>query len=85
VTRTFRLLDGKYVRTTSTKGGSELSTVPAEEVEIYEDAWRELGSRALGNLTDEPHGIMFASHEFAELIEQHFGDVDEGDDDGGQS
>jgi hypothetical protein len=68
VIRDFRLLDGQYVRVTSTEG-SALTYVPAEESEIYESAWRELGSRAIGKPTDNPSGIRFASGLFFELVE----------------
>src|SRR5262249_54835114 len=70
VVRTFRLPDGKYVQVTSTKKGNELGSVPAEEVEIYEDVWKQLGSRALGEPANQPHGIMFASYQFFELTEE---------------
>jgi hypothetical protein len=70
VTRTFRTLEGKYVRITSTDGGDELDDIPHEEIEIYEDVWRRLGQRALGEPHDEPHGIIFASDEFFELTEE---------------
>jgi len=69
VVRTFRTLDGKYVRTESTEEGDELVDVPMEEVEIYEDVWQQLGPRALGKPTDTPDGIMFASDQFFEITE----------------
>jgi len=72
VRRTFRTLDGKYVRITSTDEGNERSVPPAEEVEIYEDVWKRLGHRALGEPSDQPHGIMFASDQFFELTEDAF-------------
>jgi hypothetical protein len=74
VTRTFRTLEGKYVCITSTDKGNELEGVPDEEVEVYERAWKRLGQRALGEPTDQPHGIMFASDEFLELTDA-FGDA----------
>jgi hypothetical protein len=69
LTRTFRTLEGKYVRTTSSDDGDELGDVPLEEVEIYEDAWRRLGQRALGEPHNQPHGIRHASDQFYELTE----------------
>jgi hypothetical protein len=69
VTRTFRTLEGKYIRITSTDEGDELYSVPSEEVEVYEDVWKRLGHRALGKPHDKPHGIMFASDQFFKLTE----------------
>jgi hypothetical protein len=69
VTRTFRTLEGKYVRITSTDEGNELGVPPHEEVEIYEDVWKQLGHRALGEPHNEPHGITFASDQFFQLTE----------------
>jgi hypothetical protein len=69
--RTFRTLEGKYVRTTSTKKGNELGGVPPKEVKIYEDVWKRLSHRALGEPHDYPHGIMYASDQFLELTEDH--------------
>jgi hypothetical protein len=70
--RTFRTLDGKYVQIKSTREGNELEPVPSEEIEIYESVWKHLGSRALGEPTDQPHGVMFASDKFFELTEDQF-------------
>jgi hypothetical protein len=70
VLRTFRTLDAKYVQIRSTEEGNELEPVAAEAIEIYESAWKQLGRRALGKPTDQPHGIMFASDEFFELTEE---------------
>ena len=71
--RTFRTLDAKYIRIRSTEEGNKLEPVPADEIEIYESVWKQLGSRrALGEPTDQPHGIMFASDEFFELTEDQF-------------
>jgi hypothetical protein len=70
VIRTFRTLEGKYVRITSTEEGDELGDVPHEEAKIYEDVWKRLGHRALGKPTDQPHGIIFASDQFFELTEE---------------
>jgi hypothetical protein len=73
VLRTFRTLDAKYIRIRSTEEGNKLEPVPADEIEIYESVWKQLGSRrALGEPTNEPHGIMFASDEFFELTEDQF-------------
>ena len=69
ITRTFRTLEGKYVRITSTSNGNKLGVPPVEEVEIYEDVWKQLGHRALGEPHDEPHGIIFASDQFFEQTE----------------
>ena len=72
ITRTFRTLEGKYVRIKSTESGDERSVPRAEEVEVYEDVWKRLGRRALGKPSDQPHGIMFASDQFFELTEDAF-------------
>jgi hypothetical protein len=72
--RTFRTLEGKYVRTTSSAKGNELGDVPSEEVEVYERVWKRLGHRALGEPHNQPHGIMYASDEFLELTDP-FGDA----------
>jgi hypothetical protein len=72
VIRTFRTLEGKYVRIKSTESGDERSVPRAEEVEVYEDVWKRLGRRALGKPSDQPHGIMFASDQFFELTEDAF-------------
>jgi hypothetical protein len=69
VIRTFRTLEGKYVRTTSTIEGNELGVPPHEEVEVYEDVWKRLGHRALGEPHNEPHGITHASDQFFQLTE----------------
>jgi hypothetical protein len=70
VLRTFRTLDGKYVQIKSTEKGNELEPVPSEEIEIYEDVWKHLGPRALGDQSNpQPHGIIFASDEFFQLTE----------------
>ena len=70
VLRTFRTLDAKYTRIRSTEEGNKLEPVPDDEIEIYESAWKQLGSRALGQSTNQPHGIMFASDEFFMLTEE---------------
>jgi hypothetical protein len=70
VIRTFRTLEGKYVRITSTEKGNELGGVPLEEVKIYEDVWKRLGHRALGKPHNQPHGIVYASEQFFELTEE---------------
>jgi hypothetical protein len=65
---TFRTVEGKYLRVT-TKGNEHwLGDVPAWEIEIYEDVWKELGDRALGE-TDEDlknQSIIPASDQFFE-------------------
>ena|SRR5215467_9972871 len=68
--RTFRTLEGKYVRIDSTEDGDEIVLVPDGEIEIYESTWKELGPRALGKPSNQPHGIMNASHEFFVLTEE---------------
>ncbi len=71
VERTFRLLDGTYIRIESTASGNRLVPVPEDEAEVYEDAWQELGTRAIasGPRSETPHGILWASDEFDEMTE----------------
>ena len=70
VSRTFRLLDGRYITIVSTKAGNEIEPVPEDEIEVFEAVWQELGSRVHDEtMPDTPHGIMFASAEFSERVE----------------
>ena len=69
---TFRTPEGQYIRIatieTDTGTSAELVGVPPEQVEIYEEVWKQLGHRALAepDPDDEPHDIIHASHEFFE-------------------
>jgi hypothetical protein len=66
IERTFRLLDGNYIRI-----GNKLVPVSPEEIEVYETIWRELGTRAIGPRPNSyaAHGIQEASDEFFEAAE----------------
>jgi hypothetical protein len=44
VIRTFRTLEGNYVRITSTDEGDAHSIPPADEIEVYEEVWKRLRS-----------------------------------------
>ena len=79
VLRTFRTLEGKYLRIESTEKGNELCAVPEREVEIYEDVWKRLGPRAIENerRPSEGHGIVFASYEFSAVTEDRILSLDD--------
>ena len=64
--QTFRTPEGKYLRITSNSTEHWLGDVPAWEVKIYEDAWKQLGDRALGEPDEEGQSIIPASGEFCE-------------------
>lgn len=79
VVRTFRLLDGTYLRIHSwgIEGGASgdtAETLSAGELAVYEGVWRTMTAR--GRLYDppepddeeEPHGIQFASDEYRDLV-----------------
>jgi hypothetical protein len=68
VERTFRLLDGQYIRIRSKVDGNTIVPIEPEEIEDYEAAWHDLGQKALGEPNTCPHGIMFASNEFFDLV-----------------
>jgi hypothetical protein len=84
VVRTFRLLDGTYLRIHSwgkeddgTRGDT-VETIPTDVLAIYEGTWRAMAAR--GRLYDpidpedkdeeQPHGMRFASHEYRCIAEQ---------------
>ncbi len=70
ISRTFRLLDGSYVEITSTEAGNKLTPADPDEVEYFEEAWNELGQRALSGEPHVPTGIMWRSDEFTKLVEE---------------
>ena len=76
VSRVFRLPSGEYLWIESTEDGDKLYDVDERDIKIYEDVWKELGTKALGKPTDQPHGIMFASDKFFQLTEERIYDFD---------
>ena len=80
--RTFRTLDGKYVRIMSTETGNRIIPIPADEVEVYENVWKQLGSRALSRDCETRSDIVLASSEFFEITEELIGEEWVEDDEG---
>jgi hypothetical protein len=91
VVRTFRLLDGAYLRIHSHGSddgtrGDTVEAIPTEVLAIYEGVWRAMAAQ--GRLydppepddEDEPHGMKFASHEYRCTAEEEIEALGDDDD-----
>ena len=91
VVRTFRLLNGSYLRIHSWgrkdgSSGNKPEVIPVEEHEVYEDVWQNLMARSrlydAEDPMDERTGIRAASYEYMVAVEDSLDDFsmeDEGD------